>query len=212
MKNIINLFLIVSLFVLASCEKEDTTAAVDLKLDNNIVELKKDGTATVKIQEGNGGYKVTSNNKEVAEASISGTTITITAVSEGEAKITVTDSKEKTATITVTVDYNIPSTSKFIWNGTPIEFDKANKYGISILSTGVALTDLVTDKRQYVLSWDGGLTTGDKTNGKLVIKQLGKEQADEFRMTSLKIIQAETSGNYIVFNDGSRSGELFFIK
>jgi hypothetical protein len=210
MKKIINVLLIVSLLVaITSCEKDDHV--VDLKLDNNTVELEKGGTATVIIEAGNGGYKVESDKKEVADASLSGTTITINALSEGDARITVTDAKDKTATITVKVDYTILTPSKFVWNGASVEFDKADKYGISVLSTGVALTDLITDKKQYLLSWDGGLTTGDKTNGKLVIAQSGKE-ADEVTLTSLKVILAETSGNYIMFNDGSKNGELFFAK
>lgn len=209
MKKLLNILLAASLIVaLASCKDEEP--AVELKLSDNTVELKKDGSATVTIESGNGGYEVKpSSNETVATASLSGTTVTIKAVGEGTATITVTDAKSKSANIAVTVSYTIPTSSRFVWNGTPMEFDKAGGYGISILSNGVALTDLTTAKKQYLLSWTGGLSEGDKTGGSLVIAEPGKT-AETVTLTSVKVVQSNTSGNYLVFGTATQSGELFF--
>lgn len=214
MKKILNILLATSLIVtLFSCgNDEEPIPAVDLKLSNNTVSLNLNAespTATVTIESGNGGYDVKSADETIATASLSGTTITINAVATGSTSVTVTDNANKTATISVTVSYNTPNTAKFNWNGQDIEFDKVGGYGISILSNGVALTDLVSDKKQYLLSWTGGLSEGDKSDGKLVIAEQGKD-AETINLSSLKVVQAGTAGNYILFGDTNRSGELFF--
>lgn len=212
MKKVLNILLVASLVVaLPSCKDEEP--AVNLTLNNNTVTLNLNSvtlTATVTIESGNGGYDAESSDKAVAVASVSGKTVTITAVGEGTSTVIVADGKGKTASIAVTVKYEIPSSATFSWNGASIEFDKAGGYGISILSNSIALTDLNIAKKQYVVSWTGGLSEGEKSNGKLEITEQGKTTPETIMLTSIKVVQAGTSGNYLVFSDGNNSGDLFY--
>jgi|SRR5690606_19186992 len=214
MKKILNILLATSLLVaLFSCSKDkDPVPSVDLELSSNSISLNliaENPTATVTIESGNGGYNVKSADEAIATATLSGTTVTITAVATGSTSVTVTDEVNKTATISITVSLNTPNAPKLNWNGQDIEFDKIGGYGISILSNGVAVTDLVSDNKQYLLSWTDGLSEGDKSDGKLLIAEQGKE-VETINLTSLKVVQAGTSGNYILFGNAERSGELFF--
>lgn len=218
MKKILNIFFAASLIVaLVACNEEDPVIEQHdkgLTLSSNTVVLSMHlgiSSATITIESGSGDYSVESSDEMVATASISGETITINAVGKGSATITVSDKEEKSETITVTVLYELPTSATFNWGVEVIEFDQTGGYGISILSSNVALTDLFADQKQYLLSWTGGFSEGDKTDGKLEIVGLDKE-LETIQLTSIAIIQAAPSGYYLIFGDGDKSGELFFIK
>lgn len=209
MKKILN-FLLVACIVLGlnSCKKEPQV--VDLTLNSTTLEIGKTEIAKITVETGNGKYKAESSDDMIAKVAVSGTTIAILGVEGGSTVVTITDEQGKTKTIDVTVSYSVPSTNTFIWNKETVEFDNVGGYGISILENSVALTDFNIPK-QILLSWDGGMTEGDKTNGKLIIAEPGMI-AQPIELTSIKVVTTGTTGNYIVFNDGSRRGELFFSR
>lgn len=205
----ISIALMVSFTLLfASCN--DTESIVEIKLDNNRIELKQNEQVTITVLSGNGGYEAKSSDAKVSVAIVYGTSIVIKAVDEGTSTITVTDRHGKSASINVTVSFAIPSSAWFSWNGTDIELDKAGGYGITILSSGIGLTDLFSDEKQYFLSWSGGLTEGTKNNGVLVISEASKAVPETVTLTSVRVVQSGTRGNYILFGNTTANGELFF--
>lgn len=209
MRTIINfLSLALMLIGLVSCSKE--TSIVDLTVNNKTLEIAKGEIAKILVETGNGKYRAESSNNMIAKVAVSGTTIAILGMEGGSASVTITDEQGKTETINVDVSYNVPGRSTFIWNKESTEFDNAGGYGISILESSVALTDF-NESKQFLLSWEGGMTVGDKTNGKLIIAD-PEGRVDTFELASVTVVIAEEIGGYIVFNDGRRGGELFFSK
>jgi hypothetical protein len=202
MKKIINLFIIVScILVLASCNKEDDEVA--LTLEKTTIELIVGESGTVKIATGNGGYVLTNSSAATATTVLSGSTISITGVKEGDATLTVKDKTGRTVVLTITV---IPSASVFMWNDTKILLDQVNGWGYTVFSNRVAVTSIAT-KAQYLLSWTGDMTVGDKTSGKLQV--VGSTAVT---LTSLKVVKAESNTYYLTFEGDSKKGLVYFTK
>jgi hypothetical protein len=107
--------------------------------------------------------------------------------------------------------YLIPSSSIFIWNGEVVEFNKADAYGITKLSNSISLTNLITNNKQFMLSWKGNLLQGDRTEEKLLIAEPNKEM-QAFDLSFFRVIQSGESGNYLVFGNEKNTGELFFTE
>ena len=209
MKKLIHIaFILLIMAGFASCKEDEP--ALELKLSNTEpIELQKNGTASIAIESGNGGYEVKSSNDKVTTATLSGKSVVIKAVGEGTAVITITDSKGKSVNVNVTVTYKVPTESKLLWNGQSVEFDKSGAYGIAILNNGVAVTNLTSDKKQYYLTWAGGLSQGDKSGGKMVVAQEGKE-AESTDLTLVKVVQSGDKGNFILLEGNGKSGWIFF--
>ncbi len=91
----------IGLTFMISCSEDELTNYKDLKLSANSLSIKQHETKTIKILSGNGGYKLTPNDKIKTE--IKNNIISITGKEEGVAKITLTDSKREKQLITVTV-------------------------------------------------------------------------------------------------------------
>ncbi|MDD4590002.1 MAG: Ig-like domain-containing protein [Parabacteroides sp.] len=204
------ILLIGLIFSLSIISCQDEVVIEEIQLDKTEIDLKINESTTVIIKGGNGEFNAKAEDESIATVSVVNRVITIKAVKEGSTTVTVTDNKNNTATLDITVSYSIPTQSKFVWNNESVEFDKAGGYGISILSNSIALTDLNIDKKQYVLSWTGGLSEGEKSNGKLMISEQGKTTPETITLTSVKVVQAGISGNYIIFSDGYKSGDLLF--
>lgn len=116
LKNVFYLLFVTLLLTgFASCGDDDQVVdePVNLILDKSSVSIQQASTAIVMVTQGNGDYKVNSNNINVATAAINDKTITITAVGSGEAKIEVTDKAGKKETISVNV-YSIVGTWAFV--------------------------------------------------------------------------------------------------
>jgi hypothetical protein len=202
MKKIVNLLIVVSCIVaLGSCKKDDVQ--VDLTLEKTAIELAVGGTDTVKIATGNGSYVLTNSSEATATTILSESTISIIGVKEGTATLTVKDQTGRTATLTITVS---PSTPEFVWNDTKILLDQVNNWGLTVQSNSIAVTNIAT-KAQYLLSWTGDMTVGDKTGGKLQI--VG---SSDITLTSLKVVKAASTGYYLTFEGDSKSGLVYFTK
>ncbi|WP_125042918.1 LamG-like jellyroll fold domain-containing protein [Bacteroides faecalis] len=112
MKKILFILSIVTLpLVFTSCSDDDDNGgntipadAVELKVDETELQIAQENSRIVNITAGNGDYKVTSSNEEVATATVDGKVITITALptdNNAEAMIVVTDKYYKRAYIKV---------------------------------------------------------------------------------------------------------------
>lgn len=211
MNKILKFFLAITLLsgLMWSCKKNIDDPLLKLQVDNTDVTITSINSPVIlTITSGNGGYSVSSNDEGIVTAEISETTVILTAVGEGSTRIFVTDSERRSVAIEVTVAFTLPDSEIFIWNGAVTPFDTPDGYGISILSSSVALTDIVSEeKKQIVLSWNGGFTVGNKTGGELIV--LTAEESETIPLTSVKVLRSDDSGNYIHFTDGSRSGECF---
>jgi hypothetical protein len=212
MKKILNLLLIVScIFALASCKQDDPV--VELTLDKTAVGLIAGATTPVNIVTGNGNYTVTSSASDIATATVSGTVITVTGNKAGTATITLKDKDSKSISISVVVS---PTSSEFVWDTNSVTLDQAtayaNSYSLTVYSNSIAVTNITT-KQQYVLSWTGDLTVGDKTNGKLQIVNAGVS-ATAITLSSISVVTANTTTNnyYLTFKNDTKSGLIYFTK
>ena len=198
------------IFILSSCKK-DKDLQVDLTLAKTETEVFVDESVTVEITAGNGEYTATSSSEAIAKATVSGQTVSIQGIAKGSATITVKDKAGRSATIAVTVNNPIvdPNTARFKWDNT-VELDKANGWSTTVLAGSVAITNL-TDKKQFVLSWTGGYTVGDKTAAKLRILESGKE-TQEVALTVFEVQRAENNLYSVAFGTAEKQGELVFTK
>ncbi len=210
MKKIFNFLFIAScVFVLASCSEDDEPTLAELKLDKTSIEVVEEATVTITIQTGNGGYTATPASTSVATASVSGTTITVTGVTEGSTTIAIVDEKGKTASVTVSVvsKYTVPTSAQFVWDGAKTDFETTNNWGLAIYTNRLAITNLI-DKKQYILSWTGDLSKGDKTGGKLQVVGSG----DPITLTIFRVVKSESNTYYIAFQNNSKTGNIYFSK
>jgi hypothetical protein len=180
----------------------------ELKLDKTTIEVVEDATVTVTVETGNEGYTATPASSEIITVSVSGSTITVKGVKEGETNIAVRDSKGKTASIKVSVvsKHMIPTAAQFVWDGAKTDLSIANNWGLAIYTNRLAVTN-IPNKKQYILSWTGDLTKGDKTGGKL--QTIGGETVN---LSSFEVVKAESNTYYIAFEGGSKSGNIYFTK
>ncbi|MEJ2882184.1 LamG-like jellyroll fold domain-containing protein [Pedobacter sp. GR22-6] len=92
---------------MVSCAKKDTTFnAVELQVEQSKIALLPAKSINVKIENGNGEYRVSTSNENVARASVAGDVVTITATSlqdRSHAVIIVTDKAFKRTSIDVEV-------------------------------------------------------------------------------------------------------------
>ncbi len=208
-KNTLTIMFGLAIF-LGSCSK-DKESVPDLTLDKNTVEVFTEENTMIQISGGDGTYSASSTSDAIAKPEISGKSLKVNGISKGEATITVKDGSGRTSTIKVTVKTAIvdATTPRFKWTST-IELDKVNGWGTAILGDRIAVTSLA-DKKQYIVTWTGGYTVGDKTNAKLRILESGKE-ATEVALTALEIQKSENSLYSIVFNKDAQKGELVIRK
>ena len=204
------------ILIFTACETEEfVRPTMDLELVSNEVYLNLISTelasATVSIRNGNSGYTVESSDENIASASNEGpgTVIEIVGKNKGTAVITVTDALGKTATIDVVVSVLTPTTPTFTWQGQNVRFDRVGGAGLTVMPGVVVLTDITIENVQYIMTWTGGLSEGEKTNAKIRIIN-GDAEALENDLTTFKVLKADTNSYYIVFSDGANGGQLYF--
>lgn len=107
MRKLANIVVMVCLITgFISC-KEDNIPASDLTLDETTLELKKDESTVLTIEEGNGGYKVDMSDPKIARAVLSGNTVTIFGVRVGSTTIRLFDGRNQSVVINVRVSHNV---------------------------------------------------------------------------------------------------------
>ncbi len=98
--------LLSSAILMFGCSNDDIPSYNELTIDKNEVFIKADSdtpTAEVNITEGNGNYKVTVENENIATATMEGTRIIIKGLKNGATTATVMDWAKHSAVITIKV-------------------------------------------------------------------------------------------------------------
>lgn len=151
----------------SSCEKNEPSYN-DLTVDIEALTINLDEAAegSFRIIEGNGNYKVTSSNADVATASISGDEVIVTGLQYGTATLTVTDWAKKSASINVVVDQEqdlvmrTNSTTMFLGESKTLEVYSGNKgYSITSSNEPVATATISEDGKVNITAVAPGTTT-----------------------------------------------------
>ena len=203
------IFILTVMLPFTSC-KEDEEIAIDLKIDKNTLEIVQGKTAVINIESGNGDYTISLSPEGIATAEIIGNTIQISATSDGQTTLTIKDGAGKSVTAIIKVVSTSSVTPRFVWIADTIELEKPNNWGVTLFSDYFAITH-VPDKKQYVLSWSGGLSTGPKSIGILKIIEEGKLTQSIF-LTSISVTEINSPYYQIVFNQEDKKGEIVFSK
>ena len=97
--------LIAAIGIFSGCD-EDTPSYSSLTTDTQELLINFDETAegTFQMIQGNGNYKVTSSNEEVATAIVDGNIVKVTALKAGKTNLTITDWAKMSTNVQVIVD------------------------------------------------------------------------------------------------------------
>jgi len=196
--------------ILFSCKKERAVPLQSLELDKNSIEILEGYTSTVEVTTGNGNYSV--SETALVDIEITGNTITFTATeSYGEERLFIMDGTGRKAALDVKV---IPAVlhaddPRFYWDGI-IELEQANEWSTTIMGNKIAMTN-VSEKKQFVLSWNGEFAVGVKPRATLRI--IGEDNKQDIPLTKLEILAIDRSKNLctIVFYKEKQKGELVFV-
>src|SRR5690606_27231695 len=193
-----------------ACEKEKAVPLQALELDKNNIEILENYTSTVEVISGNGDYTISETS--LVEVEVNGNTITFTATENyGEERLFIMDGTGRKAAVDVKVIPAVLSADdpRFYWDGL-IALEQANQWSTTIMGNKVAMTN-VTEKKQFVLSWNGEFAVGVKPRATLRI--IGEENKQEISLTKLDILTIDRSKNLctIVFYKEKQKGELVFV-
>lgn len=203
------IFILALMLPFTSCKEEEEITA-ELKVDKNSLEIIQGKTAEINIESGNGNYTVSLSPEGIATAEIRGNTIQISATCDGQTTLTIKDAAGKCITAIIKVVSTSSVTPRFVWIADTIELEKPNNWGLTLFSDYFAITH-VPDKKQYVLSWSGGLSTGPKSIGILKIIEDGKSTQSIF-LTSISVAEINSLYYQIAFNQEDKKGEIVFSK
>lgn len=203
------IFILAMMLPFTSC-KEDEEIAADLKVDKNSLDIIRGKTAVINIESGNGNYTVSLSPEGIATAEIKGNTIQISATSDGQTTLTIKDAAGKCVTAIIKVVSTSSVTPRFVWIADVIELEKPNDWGFTLFSERLALTN-IPDKKQYALSWSGGLSAGPKSIGILKIVEDGKLTQSIF-LTSISVAEINSLYYQITFNQEDKKGQIIFSK
>ena len=202
MKQFINIYIISFVLILSqlslfsSCKDEDTVA--ELKLDRTAIQIKEGSEGILKIESGSGGYQ---------------NLIYIQGVKYGKVVLNVTDLEGHSVSLDVVVVSSVLSTDnqRFVW-GNMIELNKANNWSLFTDVNSVAITN-VMEGRQYVLSCDGDLSVGVKSNATLeILSSKTGAEPEIVQLAGMEVLQIKDGLCSIVFSTADRMGELVFQK
>ena len=196
MKQFINIYIISFVLILSqlslfsSCKDEDTVA--ELKLDRTAIQIKEGSEGILKNREN---------------------LIYIQGVKYGKVVLNVTDLEGHSVSLDVVVVSSVLSTDnqRFVW-GNMIELNKANNWSLFTDVNSVAITN-VMEGRQYVLSCDGDLSVGVKSNATLeILSSKTGAEPEIVQLAGMEVLQIKDGLCSIVFSTADRMGELVFQK
>ncbi|MDO5017035.1 MAG: hypothetical protein Q4E10_01575 [Porphyromonas sp.] len=206
MKTIISksLLILLSLFALSSCDKDEPTDVVqevqDLVIEMTETTVEPRQSVTIPVKSGSGHYQVSIESIGIAKASVDKDQITLTGVTEGQTVLTVTDKlSSQSKTIGVTVS-NKPvlllSHSKLIM---PVGDTKI----VNILNGSGAYEVRMSDDElgSYYIEDNKFVFTAKKiANGSITITdvQQGLDSTFEVELTSIPLIIQEKEVEVLV--------------
>jgi hypothetical protein len=178
-----------------------------MTLDKEAVEIgmklgHTDGTAKVTVTGGNGNYTAVSADTKIAKiGSIRDSVITLNGVAEGTTTVTITDMMGLTKTVNVTVKTTtIPYTedekkNMMAANSNVITWDDNTSHNWGTFATQVedGQQEAYWDYYGYYyikVYFDGDLTVGKKTNGKVAVKfSWGDDAAVTYSPVDIEVIK-----------------------
>jgi len=193
-----------------ACEKEKAVPLQALELDKNNIEILENYTSTVEVISGNGDYTISETS--LVEVGVNGNTITFTATENyGEERLFIMDGTGRKAAVDVKVIPAVLSADdpRFYWDGL-VELEQANQWSTTVMENKIAATN-ITEKKQFVLSWNGEFAIGVKPRATLrIIDDEGKQ---DISLTKLEILAIDRSKNLctIVFYKDRQKGEVVFV-
>ena len=214
MKQFINIYIISFVLILSqlslfsSCKDEDTVA--ELKLDRTAIQIKEGSEGILKIESGSGGYQFSFSEEGYATAKYRENLIYIQGVKYGKVVLNVTDLEGHSVSLDVVVVSSVLSTDnqRFVW-GNMIEL---NNWSLFTDVNSVAITN-VMEGRQYVLSCDGDLSVGVKSNATLeILSSKTGAEPEIVQLAGMEVLQIKDGLCSIVFSTADRMGELVFQK
>ncbi|RRN77921.1 hypothetical protein EIM50_17155 [Pseudoxanthomonas sp. SGD-10] len=205
MRFLLAFFLLAGIF---TCKRKDV---YDLKLDSQHITLNIGKKQSIKILSGNCAYTISSFEEHMIEAEILENNIVITAKRNGKTTLGIEDNKGKTAWLEITIngDDNNTNLEKFSWRNETILLNQANHWGSTYSNHSFAISNLES-KSQFYLTWEGGLSPGQKS--KPVLKIVKNGTLVETTFLSTLYIFAENDGFHITFSEEHSIGEAFFRK
>lgn len=107
-------------------------------------------------------------------------------------------------------DVIIPEKSpvEMIWDGLTINQNESPQWCVSRSNSWVAMTN-VSEKSQYYLSWDGGLSVGEKSNASLRISANGSKPV-EYELSTFVITYDGVNYTYSFSSADGASGSFTF--
>ena len=206
MKQFINIYIISFVLILSqlslfsSCKDEDTVA--ELKLDRTAIQIKEGSEGILKIESGSGGYQFSFSEEGYATAKYRENLIYIQGVKYGKVVLNVTDLEGHSVSLDVVVVSSVLM----------IELNKANNWSLFTDVNSVAITN-VMEGRQYVLSCDGDLSVGVKSNATLeILSSKTGAEPEIVQLAGMEVLQIKDGLCSIVFSTADRMGELVFQK
>ncbi len=97
--------LLLAIGLFSGCDEDiPSYSALTVDTQELIINLDETTEGTLQLVQGNGNYKITSSNEEVATAIADGNTIKVTAFKAGKTNLTITDWAKMSTNVQVTVD------------------------------------------------------------------------------------------------------------
>lgn len=167
-----NLFYITSLFLVSSilfgCN-EDEPSYSELTIDTQdlIVNMDQSTEAIVRIVQGNGNYKLTNEDANIATAHIEGEAIYVEALQPGKTTLNITDWARKTATVNVTVKKLVD----LVLNTPSMKIVVGNTASTTVYTGNGGYQVNVGDERiaEATITEDGEITVTAKAPGETVV-------------------------------------------
>lgn len=194
---------------LSSCSDHDEPLQ-DLSLDASYVYLQPGGQKTVVITGGNGGYKLSGGFSDVVGVELQDNLIIITGIAYGSAVVSLNDGPGRSAEVMVRVTHEDEEYgSYFHWEET-IALEQSNCWAFTRFTDSISITNSA-EKGQYVLSWNGDMSTGYKLDALIRIVRSG-ELVRTVYPVSLYVSDDDPERIVVLFADGDSAGEVVIAK
>lgn len=226
-KNLLYLagFLIAFAGIFSGCDEDDPSYS-NLLADTQELLINFDETTEgmFRVIQGNGNYKVTSSNEEVATATVEGNTIKVTALKAGSTSLTITDWAKMSTSVQVIVDQLTDlvlvttSTTMYPEETKTVDVYTGNRgYKVTVDNSSVAKASVDETGKIQITSLAPGtakVTVTDRQNKQAeltvkVIKHLVIDNPDPIEClvigepVTIKILDG--NGKYTCINNGSAS-------